>query len=52
MKWNHRPRRSQQTVKVMETYAAERDIIALSVTGTPPVDLDGKAIQRGAGEPG
>jgi signal transduction histidine kinase len=39
---------TEQTVKVMETYAAERDIrIALSVTGTPaPVDLDGKAIQQ------
>ena len=39
---------TEQTVKVMQTYAAERDIrIALSVTGTPaPVDLDGKAIQQ------
>jgi signal transduction histidine kinase len=39
---------TQQTVKVMETYAAERDIhISLSITGTPaPVDLDGKAIQQ------
>ena len=39
---------TQQTVKVMETYAAERDIsIALRVTGTAlPVDLDGKAMQQ------
>jgi signal transduction histidine kinase len=39
---------TQQTVKVMETYAAERDIsLALRVTGTAsPVDLDGKAMQQ------
>ena len=39
---------TQQTVKVMETYAAEREIsISLSVTGTAaPVDLDGKAMQQ------
>jgi signal transduction histidine kinase len=39
---------TQQTVKVMETYAAERDIsIGLRVTGTAaPVDLDGKAMQQ------
>jgi signal transduction histidine kinase len=39
---------TQQTVKVMETYAAEREIsIALRVTGTAaPVDLDGKAMQQ------
>jgi signal transduction histidine kinase len=39
---------TQQTVNVMETYAAERDInIALHVNGTAsPVDLDGKAMQQ------
>jgi signal transduction histidine kinase len=39
---------TEQTVKVMETYAAERDInIALRVNGPPaPVELDGKAMQQ------
>ncbi len=39
---------TQQTVKVMETYAAERDVsISLSVTGEPvPVNADGKAMQQ------
>jgi signal transduction histidine kinase len=39
---------TQQTVKVMETYATERDIsITLRVGGAAsPVDLDGKAMQQ------
>jgi signal transduction histidine kinase len=39
---------AQQTVKLMDTYAAERQIkLALQVTGTPfPFEMDGKAIQQ------
>src|SRR5207302_10237970 len=38
----------QQTVKLMETYAAEQQIqITLQVTGEPtPVEMDGKAMQQ------
>ncbi|HWY75213.1 MAG TPA: HAMP domain-containing sensor histidine kinase [Verrucomicrobiae bacterium] len=39
---------AQQTVKLMDTYAAERQIkLALQITGAPfPFEMDGKAIQQ------
>jgi len=39
---------SQQTVKLMDTYATERQIkLALQITGTPfPYEMDGKAMQQ------
>lgn len=39
---------TQQTVKLMETYAAERDVkITMAVSGEPtPIEAEGKAIQQ------